>query len=60
MTIRTTDGKNFLNVESVDTASATAAWRRLLENSCPEADFMRLVNDATHTAHCEGNCKEHG
>ncbi len=25
-------------------ASATAAWRRMLENNCPERDFMALVD----------------
>lgn len=67
--ITTTNGKPFTHVESVDMArlvfkrfgddpeAAAAAWRRLLENGCPVADFMALVEYNEHTPHCQGHCR---
>lgn len=54
-TITTTDGTPFTGADSADLArlvykrfghdpeGATAAWRRMLGNSCPVSDFMALV-----------------
>lgn len=54
-TITTTAGEPFTPSDSADLArlvykrfgrdseAATAAWRRMLGNSCPVADFMALV-----------------
>jgi hypothetical protein len=52
LTITTTSGSKFSHIESVDMArlvfkrfgcdveAATAAWRRLLQNSCSTEDFF--------------------
>ena len=34
----------------------TSAWNRLLQNNCTEGQFLTLLNDPNHTAHCEGSC----
>jgi len=66
--VTTTDRKTFTWAESVDLARlvfkrfghnlsiATSAWNRLLQNNCTEGQFLTLLNDPNHTAHCEGSC----
>ena len=65
----TTAGETFTNLETVDLArlifkrfgrdlaAATEAWRRLLQNTCTESDFLALVEYVEHTQHCEGDCR---
>ena len=67
--VRTVDGTWFTTSDQYDMArlvfkrfghdpeSATAAWRRMLQNSATVEDFMGLVNAPTHTPNCEGNCR---
>jgi hypothetical protein len=55
LTVRTTNGKPFTGEQSRELAklvyqrfgcnleSATAAWQRMLQNSCTEQDFAELV-----------------
>lgn len=66
--IKTTAGEYFTVIEHVDMArlvfkrfgnnpeSATAAWRRMLQNNCPVEEFMQLVCYPEHTSHCAGHC----
>ena len=68
-TITTTDGKHFHMADHADMArlvyrrfghdlvASTAAWRRLLQNSATEQDFLNLLNYPTHTPNCEGDCR---
>lgn len=56
LTVRTTAGEKFTNGDHYalahlvyrrfgrDLRAAAAAWRRLLQNSCPDEDFRALVN----------------
>ncbi len=74
LTITTTDRTKFVATDLYDLArlvfkrfghnpeEATAAWRRMLQNSATVQDFMRLVNVDTHTPNCEGSCQneDHG
>jgi len=67
--IATTNREVFTSAESVDLArlifkrfgrdleAATAAWRRLLQNSCTKEDFAALLDYAEHTPHCDGYCR---
>ena len=69
LTITTTDRTKFVSTDQYDLArlvfkcfghdqkAATAAWRRMLQNSATVEDFMGLVNAPTHTPNCEGNCQ---
>ena len=69
LTITTTDRTKFVSTDQYDLArlvfkcfghdpeSATAAWRRMLQNSATVEDFMGLVNAPTHTPNCEGFCQ---
>ncbi len=69
--VTTTNRELFTGLEHVDLArlifkrfgrnlaSATAAWRRLLENNTTEKEFFELIDYPEHTAHCDGYCCRH-
>jgi|GEM_PF-3569990 len=72
LSVTTTDGRLFTTLDHVDLArlvfarfgrdaeAATAAWRRLLQNSAEVEDFLALVEYKEHTPHCEGWCRDAG
>ena len=61
LTITTTDSYDLARLVfkrfGHDPEAATAAWRRMLQNSATVEDFMSLVEAPTHTPNCEGSCR---
>jgi len=70
--ITTTDGSEFTEGHSAvlaflvwkrwggDTRGAAVAWRRLLQNSCPDADFEQLVEMGRRLTHLVVGSAQYG